>query len=246
MVKLDKQTWRVTRVVASPKAPGAVTIEYGIYWDDPGPFGTQLDSNHAFLNFAMVLLYVPERRGEDVRVRFADVPEGWNIAVALKNGDTSATFRAGNYDLLADAPVEIGKFEYARFTVGKARIRVVVHGTEWDRGALRTAVEKIVAYETGLMREVPFEEFTFIYHFGVGGGGGMEHSNSTAISSSANASAAGVSAHEFFHLWNVKRIRPRTLEPVDYTRENWTRALWFAEGVTSTYGSYTMLRSGLW
>jgi predicted metalloprotease with PDZ domain len=99
------------------------------------------------------------------------------------------------------------------------------------------------------MREVPFEEFVFLYHLGsaaAGGGGGMEHMNSTAIHSGAALSVAGVSAHEFFHLWNVKRIRPKTLEPVDYARENWTRSLWFAEGVTSTYTSFTLVRSGLW
>ncbi|MCL5288278.1 MAG: PDZ domain-containing protein, partial [Acidobacteria bacterium] len=70
--------------------------------------------------------------------------------------------------------------------------------------------------------------------------------NATAIHTGFPAAFEGVTAHEFFHLWNVKRIRPRTLEPVDYTKENWTRALWFAEGVTSTYGSYTLVRSGLW
>jgi predicted metalloprotease with PDZ domain len=97
-----------------------------------------------------------------------------------------------------------------------------------------------------MMEDQPFEEFTFIYHFGMGGGGGMEHAYSTAIHAGSAENVAGVSAHEFFHLWNVKRIRPQTLDPVDYTRENWTRALWFAEGVTSTYGDFTLVRSGLW
>jgi predicted metalloprotease with PDZ domain len=106
-------------------------------------------------------------------------------------------------------------------------------------------LERIVVSQTTLMREVPFDEFLFLYHVGEGGGG-MEHANSTAIHTGSLNGVAGVSAHEFFHLWNVKRIRPHSLEPVDYTRENWTRALWFAEGVTSTYGCYTLVRSGLW
>src|SRR5205807_1835459 len=79
-----------------------------------------------------------------------------------------------------------------------------------------------------------------------GGGGGMELAFSTAIGVSLNEYLAGVAAHEFFNLWKVKRIRPATREPVDYTREQYTRALWFAEGVTSTYGSYTLVRSGIW
>jgi predicted metalloprotease with PDZ domain len=74
----------------------------------------------------------------------------------------------------------------------------------------------------------------------------MEHRNSTAISAGSGTMLANVSAHEFFHLWNVKRIRPQSLEPVDRTREMWTPALWFAEGVTSTYASYTLIRTGLW
>jgi predicted metalloprotease with PDZ domain len=74
----------------------------------------------------------------------------------------------------------------------------------------------------------------------------MEHANSTAIFAPSDAFLNNVSAHEFFHLWNVKRIRPASLEPVDYTKEMYTRALWFAEGVTNTYGSYALVRTGLW
>jgi predicted metalloprotease with PDZ domain len=89
--------------------------------------------------------------------------------------------------------------------------------------------------------------YTFILHIGKGaGGGGMEHANSTAIGIPSDEYLAGVAAHEFFHLWNVKRIRPASLEPVDFTKEQYTRALWFAEGVTSTYGAYTLVRSGIW
>src|SRR6202035_3346047 len=98
-----------------------------------------------------------------------------------------------------------------------------------------------------LMEGSPFEHYTFILHIGKGaGGGGMEHANSTAIGIPSDEYLPGVAAHEFFHLWNVKRIRPATLEPVDFTKEQYTRALWFAEGVTSTYGAYTLVRSGIW
>jgi predicted metalloprotease with PDZ domain len=87
----------------------------------------------------------------------------------------------------------------------------------------------------------------FILHIGKNaGGGGMEHSNSTAIGVGSDEYLPGVAAHEFFHLWNVKRIRPASLEPVDRSKEQYTRALWFAEGVTNTYGSYTLVRSGIW
>src|SRR5438034_10238198 len=93
---------------------------------------------------------------------------------------------------------------------------------------------RICEYEKKLMEGAPFEHYTFLLHIGKGaGGGGMEHAYSTAIGVSSDEYLAGVAAHEFFHLWNVKRIRPATLEPVDYTKEQYTRALWFAEGVRS-------------
>jgi predicted metalloprotease with PDZ domain len=102
------------------------------------------------------------------------------------------------------------------------------------------------------MRDVPFSRYTFILHFPrEGGGGGMEHRNGTAISVPASQlrdhweSLEGVAAHEFFHLWNVKRIRPQALEPIDYVRGNDTRDLWFSEGVTSAYGELCLLRAGL-
>jgi predicted metalloprotease with PDZ domain len=113
-------------------------------------------------------------------------------------------------------------------------------------------LHRIVATEINWMNDRPFDTYMFIYHFPRGpAGGGMEHAFSTAIDLNADAmrqsldSLTGVTAHEFFHLWNVKRIRPQTLEPVDYTRENYTRALWFSEGVTSTAEGITQLRAGL-
>jgi predicted metalloprotease with PDZ domain len=248
MRMLDKQTW----VVAGN---GMVTLTYPIQWDEPGPFGTQLSADHAFLNFAMMLLYVPDRRSEDTRVAFEDMPEGWHVAVELDSAASDAAQHPGNmagyvapsYDALVDAPVEIGHFDELRLQAGGRPIRVVIHGDAGDRTRLTDSLKRIVDYEVSLMGGAPFREYLFIFHVGNNfGGGGMEHMNSTAISADVPAQIPSYSAHEFFHAWNVKRIRPQALEPVDYTREMWTRSLWFAEGVTSTYGSYTLLRSGLW
>jgi predicted metalloprotease with PDZ domain len=158
-----------------------------------------------------------------------------------------AGYVAPSYDALVDAPVEIGHFDELRLQAGGRPIRVVIHGDAGDRTRLTDSLKRIVDYEVSLMGGAPFREYLFIFHVGNNfGGGGMEHMNSTAISADVPAQIPSYSAHEFFHAWNVKRIRPQALEPVDYTREMWTRSLWFAEGVTSTYGSYTLLRSGLW
>jgi predicted metalloprotease with PDZ domain len=248
--RLDKQTWRIEPSNLPLGGRAQTRIEYAIFWDDPGPFDTQLNDEHAFLNLAMVLCYVPERRGEEAVVHFADLPQDWRIGVELpqdKSEPGGAAYDAPNYDALVDAPVEIGRFDQWSFTAGGRPITVVLHGDAVDHGALTRMLSEIVNYETHLMGDAPFREYMFLLHVGQSyGGGGMEHANCTAISVNSFAQLANVGAHEFFHLWNVKRIRPQSLEPVDYTREMWTRALWFAEGVTSTYASYTLERTGIW
>ena len=235
--QIDKQTWRI-------KASGTVTIRYSSYWDDAGPFASQLNSEHAFINPAMILMYVPERRSERVSLTLANIPLGWDTA-SQKN--SFLPLEPGAFDALADAPIEVGKFQRFALPGVLEGVSVVVHGEGWNKKKIEEDLTKICQYELKLMGGAPYEHYTFILHIGRGyGGGGMEHANSTAISVPSEEYLDGVAAHEFFHLWNVKRIRPASLEPVDYTKEQYTRALWFAEGVTSTYGSYTLLRSHLW
>jgi predicted metalloprotease with PDZ domain len=243
--KLDQQTWNIA-------ANGTVTVSYPIYWDEPGPFASQLNADHAFVNFAMLLMYVPDRRTEDARVAFDDIPEGWRVAVELDAegtaaGNLSGAYVAPSYDALVDAPVEISQFDEFRFEAGGRSIRIVVHGDSGDRSRLVESLKRIVDYDVSLMGGAPFKEYLFLFHVGNNfGGGGMEHMNCTAISADVPAQLPSYSAHEFFHAWNVKRIRPQSLEPLDYTREMWTRSLWFAEGVTNTYETYALERTGLW
>jgi predicted metalloprotease with PDZ domain len=243
VTRIDKETWRID-------GNGEVRVEYATFWDEPGPFGTQLNQEHAFLNFAMVLCYVVDRRNEDAVVRFGDVPSSWRIAIELPQasgrGDAPA-YAAPSYDALVDAPAEISQFDELSFRAAGRPIRVIIHGEALDHNWITRTLSQIVEYQTRLMGDAPFPEYMFLYHVGREyGGGGMEHADCTAISVSSAAMLANVSAHEFFHLWNVKRIRPQSLEPVDYTHEMWTPALWFAEGVTSTYAAYTLVRTGIW
>jgi predicted metalloprotease with PDZ domain len=244
--KLDKQTWRI-------EGTGTIKISYATYWDEVGPFASQLNSEHAFINPAMILFYVPARHDEDVFLSIPFSSSTWRAAGALFGGSAedgknqSALFRAGNYYKLVDAPIEVGNFEEFRLPGIKPEILVVVHGDNWRRKKVEEDLKRICQYELRLMEGAPFERYTFILHIGKGaGGGGMEHENSTAIGVYSDEYLSGVATHEFFHLWNVKRIRPATLYPVDFTKEQFTRALWFAEGVTNTYGSYTLVRSGIW
>jgi predicted metalloprotease with PDZ domain len=247
--KVDKQTWHV-------HGKGTITIRYATYWDEGGPFATQLNSEHAFINPAMILLYVPDRRAEAVHLAMPDVPVSWQAAgatvlSAVENAGKARVFSfdAESYDALADAPIEAGRFEKFQVPDVSPPIWVVMHGDGWKRKQLEEELRRICSYELKLMEGAPFERYTFLVHMGKGAagtGGGMEHSNSTAISVRSEEEFLDVAAHEFFHLWNVKRIRPATLYPVDYTKEQYTRALWFAEGFTNTYASYTLVRTRLW
>lgn len=244
--KRDKQTWRIT-------GKGTITVSYAIFWDEAGPFASQLNAEHAFINPAMVFLYVPDRRAESASIFVNDVPPDWGIESASpwentqRGGHRVIVIQSPSYDALADGPIEIGKFQEFDLPGLSLRVTVVVHGDKWHKKKVEEDLRRICQYELKLMEGAPFERYTFILHIGKGsGGGGMEHANSTAIGVPSDEFLPGVAAHEFFHLWNVKRIRPASLEPVDYVKEQYTRALWFAEGVTSTYGSYALVRSGIW
>ena len=246
--KIDKLTWRI-------RGEGLVTVHYAIYWDSPGPFASQLNEQHAFINPAMVFMYIPDRRNESVFLALQDLPAPWNVATPLNlstfqaGPETAHTISATNYEEFADGPIEIGEFKIFQVPGTEPPISVAIDGDTWKQADVENTLGKICKYEVQLMGGAPYKRYLFIYHIGKaaqGAGGGMEHADGTAINVGSGAQIAGVSAHEFFHLWNVKRIRPASLEPVDYTREQYSRALWFAEGVTSTYGSYTLLRSGIW
>ena len=247
LTRVDLNTW-----TSEAKPCAKLSLRYSVYVIGATPFSSDVDSTHAFLNFATLFFYLPTERGRAVRVRLL-VPDGWKVASLLEeDGDG---FLAPNYDLLADSPAEAGQFQDYSFSQDGATYRVVVHADPKDYSAdrLLASLKKITATETALMRDVPFPRYTFILHFpqDAPGGGGMEHRNGTAITVRARGlrehweSLESVTAHEFFHLWNVKRIRPQALEPIDYVHGNDTRDLWFCEGVTSTYGELVLLRAGL-
>jgi predicted metalloprotease with PDZ domain len=180
------------------------------------------------------------------------VPSAWHIAIPLKSADDA--YVAENYDRLVDSPVEIGTFRETDFDESGAHFRVVIDADAdaYNSGQIKDSLRKLVGAAINWMDDRPFEQYIFIYHFPRGpAGGGMEHAYATAIDLNAGSiqhslyPLNSVSAHEFFHLWNVKRIRPRSLEPIDYTKENYTRALWFSEGVTSTVENVIQFRAGL-
>jgi predicted metalloprotease with PDZ domain len=245
--ELNDSRWQIAG------SEGGAIIEYQIYVDSFGPFGAQFNSHHAFFNLAQLLMYPVDARNEPMVVRFSHVPGEWHIATPLITSPDES-YSAMSYDQLVDSPVEIGTFQESDFDEAGAHYRVVIdaESADYDGEKITTMLRKIVAGATSWMNDRPFESYMFLYHFPRGpAGGGMEHSYSTAIDVNADVLSrspevlASITAHEFFHLWNVKRIRPGTLDPVDYTKENFTRALWFSEGCTSTAADIIQLRTGL-
>jgi predicted metalloprotease with PDZ domain len=238
---------------------GCVVVSYDIHLDSPGPFGSTLNPDHGFFNWAMVLMYSPALRAQPVSIRLLDTPATWELrdlhilGSAAAGKVDQAIGIARNYDELVDSPAEVGIFQQAAFQQDGATYHVVVDGNsaDYDMAKLDGVLAKITHAAVDWMQDRPYEEYTFLYHFPRGyGGGGMEHAYGTAIDLSADRlrnglmPVASVSAHEFFHLWNVKRIRPQSLEPIDYQGEQDTRALWFSEGVTSTVSDMLLARSG--
>jgi predicted metalloprotease with PDZ domain len=244
--QVNKGRWRM-----SGTAKGA-RIDYEMFVNDPGPYGAELNQQHAFLNLAEILVYADNTRYQESHVKFENVPQGWKVVAVQPR--PAGEIAAANYDLLVDSPVEIGTFEESDFQGRCGTYRVVVDSGRAASILSRMVppLEKIVDTATSWMNDCPFQTYTFIFHFSTDGdGGGMEHAYGTAITVSGEEidndldPFTSVSAHEFFHLWNVKRIRPQSLEPIDYTRENYTTALWFSEGVDSAVSDLIRLKAGL-
>lgn len=242
---MDVNTWQIGDAPCNP-----LVVRYQVFANQPGVFSSQLAPDHAFLNPAQILFYVPSMRQARCSIRFV-LPPGWKLATPLPG--QGLDFAARDYDGLADSPVEAGIFQTQSFRQNGSDYRIVVRndGMSYPAQKLEASIRRITATETALMGGQPCQRYTFIFHFLSAGGGGMEHACGTAIAFPAPLLESGwqglenTIAHEFFHLWNVKRIRPQGLVPIDYVRGNDTRGLWFSEGVTSTYAELALLRAGL-
>ncbi len=243
--RIDKQTWRL-----EPNGTDRIEVRYTIYADQASPFSSQLNESHAFFNSANLLLLWKQQRDLPL-VLVIEPARNWTIATALPETEYRNVYRADNYDHLVDSPVDVGNLDRHRFTVNGIPIHIVVDGAhrDYDADELVSVLRRVVQGHVDLMQDVPFEQYYFLYHFTrERSGGGMEHRDSTAINRTFGAGdtsvrgIVGVSSHEFFHLWNVKRIRPRNMEPIDYFAEDYSTALWFNEGFTSYYGGLVLTR----
>jgi predicted metalloprotease with PDZ domain len=252
LVRVDTQTWRV-----ETKGANDLTLFYKVFADDLSGTFSQLDRRHANYNGHSVFMYVVGHKPDPVALRIVP-PAGWKAVNGYTKREGQLDWDFPNYDVLADAPTEIAPdFNVQTFELAGKTYRVVTHsfGDEGGRrGELVKDVEKIVRAETALMGTPEFEGYTFLFHFDPTArrGDGMEHLTSTQIIETGALadrgvyeSALGTAAHEFFHVWNVKRLRPAGLGPWDFTRPVETRGLWIAEGFTNYYGTLFLRRAGL-
>lgn len=261
--KIDKQTWRVN---ASPESKRS-TISYRVFANILSDTESEFNEAHAQIFGPQVFMYAVNRKTSPVRLSVTPL-RGWRIATGLEALNDS-TFRADDYDSFIDAPLEIGNFNEEQFKHDGISFRLAVHG-ETDTSRIRDfarQLKQIVAEQMQMMGKAPFQQYVFMWHVDARAEYyGLEHLNSTSIgmphrlgdlSSADDVSPtyAGLTrqdidleyaAHEFFHLWNVKRIRPVTLGPFDYTREVYTTGLWIAEGWSDYYGYLTLRRTGQW
>ncbi len=248
--KIDKQTWRVT-------AGGRdLRVTYRVYAFELNVRGLFLTEDHGYFNGAALFPYIDGHKDAPVSL-VVSVPKRWRIAtgLGLSGKGRLQRFEAASYDILVDSPVECGRFALHEWRSLGKRHRIAIQGRgNFDAKRLVADLKKIVETEAAMFGGLPYEHYTFILNLTTTeGGGGLEHLNSTSLQTHPMAfkprkryeQFLELAAHEFFHLWNVKRIRPAALGPFDYTKEALTTLLWAMEGVTSYYDWLVPRRAGL-
>ncbi|NNE98224.1 MAG: M61 family metallopeptidase [Pyrinomonadaceae bacterium] len=245
--KTSKNTWQIDTNGAK-----AIRIGYYVYSNDLTVRTNELNYEHAFFTPAALLMYPKGQLKAPSTIRVRPY-RNWKVATGLPPVAGQAnTFKAENYDVLYDSPFEVSDFKELKFTVrGKPHRYVVTGDGNYDLQQIADDTAKMIEECYKLFGELPYDDYTFILN--TRGGGGLEHLNSTALQwnrfgfepESRYTAFLSLVAHEFFHLWNVKRIRPDALGPFDYENENYTKLLWVAEGTTSYYEGVLMRRAGL-
>ena len=243
--------WRIATGGAS-----RVRVRYRVFANNLSGTFSVLDTAHANWNGASLFMYVVGHKPNPVTLRI-EPPAGWVVMNAETRSPGQLEYRFPNYDLLVDTPTEVAPaLAVDSFRVDGRLYRTVVHyngappaGT---RQRLVRDVERIVRYQNTVVAPPPLELYTFLFNIAYDGGDGMEHLYSTQVMNPGRWTdtavvlpAIGTASHEYFHTWNVKRIRPRALGPFDYTSEQHQPSLWVAEGWTQYYGQVTLHRAGI-
>jgi predicted metalloprotease with PDZ domain len=246
-----KQTWRV-----DTKGHERIRVEFDYRATILALNQARIAKDFAFFTGTQLFLMAEGQRNSPSTIRF-EIPKGWRIVSALKETSDPMTFTAPDYDTLIDSPTEMGNFDLIRFEAeGKPHYFVSTPAGAFSREKAEKFTQilpRIATTQSEIFGGLPYEKYVYFYFFSrpeSNAGGALEHSNSfVAFTSSFNAidpeRMVPTAAHEFFHLWNVKRIRPAEMWPYDYSRENETPLLWVSEGITNYYTNITLRRAGL-
>ncbi len=245
--KINKNTWQI-----DSKGVKELVATYRVYSNELTVRTNELNDEHAFWNNAALLMFPAGQLNAPSTVTVAPFTN-WRVATGLPSvSGASNTFRAPNFDVLYDSPFEVSDFKEISFDVRGKPHRVVITGEgNYDLKKIAEDSAKIAEEGYKIFGELPIDNYTFIVN--LRGGGGLEHLNSTALQwnrfgfkpQTRYNGFLSLVAHEYFHLWNVKRIRPDALGPFDYENENYTKLLWIAEGGTAYYENLLMRRAGL-
>ena len=245
---IRKQTWRI-----QTSGLDSIRVEFDYKASVLALNQAKIAADFAFFTGTTLFLEAAGHRSSPSTVRF-ELPTDWKIISALKGTSDPMTFTAPDYDTLVDAPTEMGKFDVMEFKVqGKPHYLVTTPVGALDRGKASQFTEmltKVANAQSLIFGDLPYEKYVYFYFFAraeSNAGGALEHLNSYVAFAFAPEPEAliGTASHEFFHLWNVKRIRPSGMWPYDYSREDETPLLWVSEGFTNYYGSLAVYRAGL-
>jgi predicted metalloprotease with PDZ domain len=252
--KTDKATWRIT-TGASAGAPKTIRATYRVYANELATQTSHLDATHAYFNGASIFMYVPTAKDRPHRLKIVPPSPTWRITSPLAlEPDADGWFTATDYDRLVDSPTEVGTHRLLEFKVRDKIHRVAIWGDfQGDENKIKTDLAKIVEEDAKMFGGLLYDHYTFIVGVQPGIGGGTEHVSANVSLTTPAAfkndtdykKFLHLESHEYFHNWNVKRIRPLALGPFDYQHENYTHGLWVSEGFTDYYGNLIMHRAGL-
>lgn len=237
---------------------GTIRVRYTLFANHGDGTYAQVDETHAHLNMPATFMYVPELSENEMQVTFKVREDlNWKVATQLKHLE-GTTYHAKNLQYFMDSPTEIANYSMRSFQVEDQTITLVLHddaASEADINTYFNYIKKVVLQQKAVFGELPtydYGEYTFLAcYMPNANGDGMEHRNSTYVVSTRSLANGGIDqnigtvSHEFFHCWNVERIRPKTLEPFNFEEANMSGELWFAEGFTSYYDDLTLCRAGI-
>lgn len=244
--KSDKSSWKFS-------GTGQIHVRYRVYAFELTVRSSFLDSRHAYINGTSVFMLVKNRVKEAVSLTIRKPDAFKTISTSLEQVQ-AGRYQAVDYDVFADSPIEIGNHRTFKFQAAGVEHEFAMYGEAfWEEEKLKRDVTKIVEEAVKVFGSHPCPYYLFIVHNIPNGGGGLEHLNSTTLQTNPEAYLSesgyrgflGLVAHEYFHLWNVKRLRPIALGPFDYGQENYTHGLWISEGFTSYYDNLLLRRAGL-